>query len=842
MYMSRFIRTFVLSALVAPAALLAQGNTGQISGVVTNASQAPIAGARITIVETAQTAFSNAEGRFTIINVAAGNHSLRVVSVGLQPKVVANVAVAAGATVTTNIALTEAVTNLGGVVVTASRRVEKITEAPATITSIDVRALDRSVGNTFVAALKEAKGLDFIQVGMTSVAINARGFNSSFNNRMLQVEDGRISVIPESGLPIGALTAIPKVDLAGMEVLVGPGSALYGADASNGVVAMISKDPRAFPGATIEITGGNRSYRDIQGRYAGTAGNFGYKVTGEFQDANDFENLLTYNAGGAIVPTGTAGAIREDNLRIPIDFTSRVVRGSGAVVYYRGDSRFEINAGMSQTDGVAQTSVGRNQLDGWKYNSMQAKYTAPHWYVNAYRTQSQSGKSFALNRYAGRQATSPSLTADSLRLLSDWPSNGQLLSAEVQGNYTVAPLLNTHFVFGVQARNDIVSSDRQWLNDRVTTKDISNKQTGVYAQSTSPLHRMLDLVLAGRYDNHELYDPQFSPKVGVVMKPAEDHAFRVTWNRAFKSPTILQTDFFIPDWTAAVAIFGNTGGFTVENGAGATVATYSPLQPEENKTWEFGYKGILRNRFFFDGTYFRSAYTNMLSPLSVIANPFTGATATFAKPAANPYGIPVNAAGFIVNPANARPVMLTYFNVGAATLSGVDMSANFRATRHIDLRGTLSTIAMSDVKVPAANVEATALNTTPTKWTVGATAHDIGPMTAGLTVRNVVGYYFRSGANTGVIPTFGTLDAHVSLRFPQFDRTMINLGLSNIAACTRTNVTYRPLPVPQTTPATPPNSQIASQEHKCGFNRKHREMINMPEIGPMAFLGVRIER
>lgn len=845
MSMPRFITAWAMrafcalaaNALVVPLPLDAQGVTGTVSGVVTSTTSAPIAGARVTIVSGSQAAVTNAEGRYTITNVTPGSHSIRVVSVGKQPRVVFNIVVVAGGTATADVSLQDAAAVLGGVVVTASRRVEKITDAPATITSIGIQAIDNSVGNTIASALKEAKGIDFVQVGMTAVSINARGFNSSFNNRMLQVEDGRISVIPESGLPVGSLTAVPKVDLAGMEVLVGPGSALYGADASNGVISMNTKDPRQFPGATFDVTGGNRSYRDVQGRYAGVfAQNFGYKVAGEFQDANDFENFLSYNAGGSIVPRGTAGSIREDSLRIPINFTARVARGSGAFVYYRGDSRFEVNGGMSITDGVAQTSVGRNQLDGWKYNHQQARWTSPNWYFNAYHTQSQSGKSFALNRYAGRQATSPALTADSLRLLSDWPSNGQIYSAEGQGNYTIAPLLNTHVVFGAQYRNDVVSSDRQWLNDRVTRKDISNGQRGAYAQATTPFSRFLDVVVAGRYDKHELYDAQFSPKAGVVVKPAEDQAFRVTFNKAFKSPTILQTDFFIPDWTAAVAIFGNTGGFTVENRAGATTATFQPLQPEINRTWEAGYKGILARKLFFDATYFRSRYENMLSPLSVISNPFTGAAATYAKPLRNPYGIPVSATdGRIVNPAGLNPVMLTYFNIGKATLHGVDMSANYLATSRLELRGTLSTIRMRDVVVPTAFAEATALNTSPTKWTVGATARDIGPMTLGASVRNVVGYYWRSGSNTGVIPTFGTLDANVQFRFPQIDRTLINLGVSNLAGCTRTNVTY----VPATVPA---NSRIANQEHKCGFGRKHREMINMPEIGTMAFLGVRVER
>ena len=124
------------------------------------------------------------------------------------------------------------------------------------------------------------KGLDFVQVGMTSVGINARGFNSSFNNRMLMVEDGRVMVLPENGLPVGQFTATPKVDLAGIEVLVGPGAALYGADASSGVISMADQGPARLPGAHRGGDGRQPRYRDLQARYAGVQrADWGYKVS-----------------------------------------------------------------------------------------------------------------------------------------------------------------------------------------------------------------------------------------------------------------------------------------------------------------------------------------------------------------------------------------------------------------------------------------------------------------------------------------------------------------------------------------------------------------------------------
>ena len=843
----RVVRAMLLGALV-PAVALAQA--GRISGSVSDSAKAPLAGAQVGIVGTRLAAVTDATGRFTIGGVSAGTYELRVQRIGERQESITGVVVRPGEDTRVDVTLSRAPMSLAGVVVSASRRAEKITDAPATITSIGTDVLDNAVGNNFAGVLKEVKGLDFIQVGMTSIAVNARGFNSSFNNRMLMTEDGRVSILPENGLPVGILTTTPKVDLAGIEVLVGPGSALYGPDASNGVIALTTKDPRAFPGATLEITGGNRSYRDIQARYANAVGNWGFKVAGEYQAAKDWENYLYYNIGGTIIPdtfstTPPPTVVRESNLKDPVDWDTGVIRGTGALVYYMGQNRLELSGGMSRTDGVGQTNVGRNQLRDWDYNVAQARFSTPHWFFNAYRAQSKSGSSFALNRYGGAQLNpaNASLSADSLRKLSDWPSDGRMYAAEVQGNYTLAPLLGTTVVFGAQYRNDVVSSDRQWLWDRITLDDVSNSQTGVYAQTTTPVVPWLDVVLAGRLDDPENYDQQWSPKAGVVVKPWLNQAFRVTFNRAYKSPTILQTNFFIPDWTSIISIYGNTGGFQTVRADGSVVATYQPMRPESNKTWEFGYKGILADRLYADATYFRSDFENFMSPLTIVGNPFATAAAggpTFAKPLANPGdNIPVDAQGRIVNQLATplTPIVLTYYNLGNAKVSGVDAGLTALLTRYLEARATLSTVKIDELTVPAgSSPEATSLNAPTTKWTLGATARDIGPLTASLTWRNVNGYYFRSGTNTGVIPTFGTVDASVGVRVRALQNSLVNLSVSNLFSCSSENIRY----------ATPaggqPFSVVASADDGCGFNRKHTEMINMPQVGTMMFLGVRFDR
>jgi iron complex outermembrane receptor protein len=815
------VATLVALVLLAFAPRAHAQGTGRISGSVTSEDGQAVSGAYVVILGTRHSAFTGRDGRFVIANVPAGTYTLRVSHLSYKDATVADIAVTAGGDAAVAPALVPQPVGLDQLVASATRQAQRITEAPATITKLDANAIANSVGNSFSGALKEVKGIDYIQVGVTAAAINARGFNSSFNNRMLMMEDGRIAVLPENGLPVGTFTTIPKLDLASVEVLVGPGSALYGPDASNGVVTLTSKNPRDYPGASLEVAGGSNKYLDLQGRYAGVSGKLGYKLSGEYQTADDWSNVLFY-AKSTANPTG----FKEVGVDGDVNWKNTVARGNGALFYYMGDSQLELTAGYSVSDGVGQTNVGRNQLDNWVYNIAQVKFTSPHWFLNAYRTQSKAGDSYALNRYTeNRNATAnASKSNEEIRLMSDWPSNGQLYAVELQNNFRI-PQINTRVIWGGQFRHDVVSSDEEWLTDRLTHEKLSIDQKGVYAQVETALMPKLDLIAAARYDDHENYDAQFSPKVGLVFKPAEGSALRATYNRAFKSPTVLQTNFFIPDFTPVVGVYGNTRGFIIKDVTGTTVkGEYKPIVPEENTTWEVGYKQVLNDKLFIDIAGYQAEYTNFLSPLTIIANPFapTAANGGFAYWADD--GTRVDAASRLT---------LTYFNLGKAKLRGTDMGVKWLPTRKLDVSGTFSWTDLKSigdtVGTPANKAELTALNSPVVKWTLGTNVKEFLPrLTGGFTVRHVTGYLFRSGINIGWIPTFNTADFNLSYALPA-QGISINASLVNAYTCSSEYTVNAALKKTESTSG-------------CGFDRRHREMVNMPSLGTMFFLGVRYNR
>jgi outer membrane receptor for ferrienterochelin and colicins len=819
---TRLLLALVLVVLSFASAQAQQTTTGRIAGTVTSQDGQPIGGAYVTVVGTRHGALTDGKGNFAIANVAPGRYTLKVTHISYKEALVTEVAVQTAGEARVAPSLAAAPIGLSEVVVSAaSRQAQKITDAPATITKLSADVVANSVGNSFSGALKEVKGIDFIQVGMTTAGINARGFNSSFNNRMLMTEDGRIAVLPENGLPVGGFTTIPKLDIASVEVLIGPGAALYGADASNGVVTLTTKDPREYPGMSFEVAGGNRSYMDLQGRIAGVIGRWGYKVTGEHQSADDWSNEIRYGAAQRL-ETGVGGKV---------DWTSRVTRGNASAYYYMGEAQLTATVGMSISDGVGQTNVGRNQLDDWKYNVAQLKFTSPRWYASVYRTQSQAGKSYALNRFTDNKAVNPSATDEQLRLMSDWPSDGQLYAAELQTNWAI-PQIRSSVVLGAQYRNDIVSSDRQWLTDRLTGEDLSISQKGVYGQLDVAVHPKLNLVAAARYDDHENYDAQFSPKVGVVIKPVEGHAARVTYNRAFKSPTTLQTNFFIPDFAPVipghmVGVHGNTRGFIVRNAAGTEVARYNALEPEKNTTWELGYKAVIADRLFLDLAGYRANYDNFMSPLATIANSLTGQVAHFADTDER------------VDNATARQLVLTYFNIGEAKLQGVDAGFKFLLNRNVDISATFSQTELTSLDTAgtataAQKAEATALNAPVTKWTLGANGKNVfRNFSAGFTTRHVTGYRFRSGINNNWIPTFNTVDLNFSYALPAL-RSQVNAAVVNAYSCVSRYTLVG---------GTAANAMdITKSERKCGFDEGHTEMVNMPKIGTMFFIGVRYNR
>jgi outer membrane receptor for ferrienterochelin and colicins len=534
----------LVAMLLAGIPALAIAQSGRISGTVTETGGGALMGVQVLIPAVGLSALTSEGGRFAITGVPVGTHELRVFRVGYKSVNRAGVTVAAGTEAKVEIALDKADVRLQSVVVTASRHAEKITDAAASITAIDPGSLEIMMGNSYFLALKNAPGLDVTQVGITSVFVNSRGFNNRYNTRWLTLEDGRVAVLAEQGLPIGEHTTIPKLDVGSMEVLNGPSSALYGSNASNGLMSITTKDPRQHPGFSTEISGGSRGLFDVQARYAGTTGKWGYKISGERLSANDFTNVIYYPAvttGGKTLPETIA------------DFHTDVSRVSGALVYYLGEaSKVQFNTGYSIRNGLGDSNSGHYQIKDWTYSDYQLLFTNPRWFAQAYITHGNSGNTNQLYANVPTAARNPTLSADSVWELTRFHVDGRIYAAELQNNFLVGSLAKTGIsaldnslvTWGGQARRTRNSSYRTVLLDNVTKAPIETSQTGFYGQVESPLTSTVRTVISGRYDAVSRYPGQFTPRASVLYSPKPDQTIRLTYGEAYRTPPILSTDSY----------------------------------------------------------------------------------------------------------------------------------------------------------------------------------------------------------------------------------------------------------------------------------------------------------
>src|SRR5437660_5115218 len=168
--------------------------TGAIKGTVLDASNGePLADVNILLKGTTLGAVSDNEGKFIIGNVPPDAYTLSALAVGYETVEVPNIFVRANDTVSETIRLKESSIQVGEVIVYgASFRRERITEAPAAVSTIEPGEITLNSGQGQVPKLLEmVPGIDISQNGLFDYNVNTRGFNSSLNRRLLVLLDGR---------------------------------------------------------------------------------------------------------------------------------------------------------------------------------------------------------------------------------------------------------------------------------------------------------------------------------------------------------------------------------------------------------------------------------------------------------------------------------------------------------------------------------------------------------------------------------------------------------------------------------------------------------------------------
>lgn len=446
---------------------------------------------------------SDASGMLDIADLAAGVYTIAASAPGYTDKMMANVELVADGTTSVEIALSSEIIELDQVSVSASRRREKVLEAPASVALVSASQIKDRAALSVTEHLKSVRGVDVVNTGIGASHVVVRGFNNVFSGSLLALVDNRIARIPS--LRVNAYTLIPtsSEDIEQIEVVSGPGSALYGPNSANGVMHILTRSPFNSQGTTVSFGGGERSVLMGSLRHAGVINEtFGYKVSGRYFQGDDWEEGRS-----------------EEDLNGPGEpiFDAYQASGEFRLDYKPNDDLTTIfNTGFTQTTGIELTGLGAGQGKNWTYGYAQGRFIYKDLFAQAFWNTSDAGDTYTLR--------------DGIAVVD----NSSLYVGQIQHGYSLGE--RQRFTYGFDlllTRPDTEGT----INGRNEDNDNIN-EIGVYLQSETKIIPQLKFIAAARGDYHNhLNDPVFSPRAALAFQPNDDHNLRLTYNRAFSTPS-----------------------------------------------------------------------------------------------------------------------------------------------------------------------------------------------------------------------------------------------------------------------------------------------------------------
>ena len=260
-----------------------------VTGKIVDAKNgAPIPGANVKVVGKSLGTTADFDGNYNLTVSLATPFSLEFSIMGYEIKlfnVQKNNQVV-------NISLNETLSALDEVVVSASRTPERLLESPVTIERMDIKAIRGSSSPTFYDGIENLKGVDVNTNSLTFKSINTRGFATFANTRFMQLVDGMDNSSPALNFNLGNLLGMNELDVQSVELLPGASSALYGANAFNGIMFMQSKSPFDYPGVSLYAKTGITSQKEAgNNQYTDAGIRFAYKFSEKFAAKTSFSFL-----------------------------------------------------------------------------------------------------------------------------------------------------------------------------------------------------------------------------------------------------------------------------------------------------------------------------------------------------------------------------------------------------------------------------------------------------------------------------------------------------------------------------------------------------------------------
>ncbi len=432
-------------------------------------------------------------------------------------------------------------------VVTANWREQPISEAPSNVYVISAEDIRQSGATDLPTLLRRVPGLSVIEMSGGDFNVSMRGNNQQRANRILLLIDGRSSYVDTQGLVPWKTLPVSLLEIKQIEVLKGPASVIYGFNAFDGVINIITKDPRDMKGTTLQAGAGEYGTVRTAAIHGGAAGDLGYRLSIGHDQQQQWRDRSSL-------------AFRADRIN--------------------GQMNYQLNNGGSVALEGGVIDSNRDDFPSADFVRSNAPYTLGYARVGYERDDFFVRAFWSQNNLTSSYETIPPLAPF-------------IVFSDKNGNSSHIPFLTNSYDLVSQYSHAIGSAHRVTIGTNYRHNTLSGTQIsgfsqedrfGVYLQDEWRLLKNLTFTAGIRMDTHTEIDPTYSPRVALIYAPHPNHTVRLSGSVAYRPPTLVETN---ADVGTTTTIFGFS---TTNVGQGS-----HNLKPERITSYEAEYQG-----WFFD--------------------------------------------------------------------------------------------------------------------------------------------------------------------------------------------------------------------------------------------------
>lgn len=450
----------------------------------------------------------------------------------------------------------------------ASKRPEKISDTAASVYIITAEDIKKAGVTSIPEALRMVPGVNVAQTNANTWAITIRGFNYQYSNKLLVMVDGRSVYTPLfSGVYWDSQDYVLD-DIDRIEVVKGPGGTIWGANAVNGVINIITKEARKTQGNYASTTVGNVGQGVVEYRYGGVTKDQGfYRVYAKGNTIGDYSNVSTHADNNDNWSKGQSGFRYDfrdwnyDKVTLQADFFS-------------GRKDYPV----SISNASAPPFIDNVLID----ENFQGANIMLNWNI---RTDKFNTDIKAYTDYTSRDdlplLKQRIITNDlSVQTQYDWGVNSLIGGGEIR--YIVDSLNNTPYV-SYKSPDSSVAILSTFLQDKIAL-----------------IQDELFLTLGSKFDYNDYTDFEVEPNARISYQINEHHSIWAAVSKAVRTPTRGEDGF-------------NTYSITIPGAPLGTLSvTGNQSYGSENLTaYEIGYRGDLSNSAFFDISAFYNDYSDL---------------------------------------------------------------------------------------------------------------------------------------------------------------------------------------------------------------------------------------